>query len=579
MPMSENIYLRLSDYFRRHKSQVIISIIILIFFFRHFLSFRCGMNYEEARDANAYLLFLQGDLPYRDFDWLYGPFAFYIYPFIMKIFGVNLEILRISYLALASLLIPLVYFLARRILAPLWAGIAAFLAIIFITTPYYTYNHIFAALGEVASLIMVCRFIEGNKKIADLFWAGIFCSFVLLTKPFSAGIALFCTISLFILFFTYGGKLRSRIKDYSLFLISTALLPLSFCIYFFSQTGLANIAIAHPYFSQRSALLIDQAPRIKNLIFLIGTRIKGAFALHEIFNPVSFVGLKKILVNSFDNLICILPYLAALIILFKFFHLKFIKEMIRSNDVKYHEKKCLFLFMVFSVFISFESLVMTHIYNRAWTVQVPFIIIVYLLYLLNAANKRRKIFVNIFTGFFLLYLSFLPVLRYPYANVRKYTQNLNLERAGGILVTKGEKELYDSLSAYLGDNVNKDRGILVLGYYPQVPFLTEKKEIFEDNVYIFNNFEVLLANQEKSGGGSELRDAFEQEIISKIERARPQIILSISKDYFFDANILSARIIAYIKDRYSFDRQFGPADVHGRGADKYRLYSFKIKER
>jgi hypothetical protein len=576
--MSDNIYLRLSDFFRRHKSQIIILSLLLIFFFRHLASFRCGINYEEARDANAYLLFLQGDLPYRDFDWLYGPFAFYIYPFIMKIFGVNLEILRISYLGLASLLIPLVYFLARRILTPLWAGIAAFLSIIFITTPYYTYNHIFAALGEVASLIMVCRFIEGNKKIANLFWSGIFCSLALLTKPLSAGIALFLTISLFILFFTYGGKLRSRIKDYSLFLISTALLPLSFCAYFFSQTGLANITIAHPYISERSALLVDQAPRIKNLISLIGTRIKSALPLQEIFHPASFAGFKKILVSSFDNLICILPYLVALIILFKFFHLKFIKAMIHSNDVKYHEKKCLFLFTVFSVFISFESLVMTHVYNRAWTVQVPFIIIVYLFYLLNAANKRRKISVSIFTGFFLLYLSFLPVLRYPYANIKKYTQHLNLKRAGGILVTKGEKELYESLSVYLSDNVNRDRGILVLGYYPQVPFLTEKKEIFEDNVYIFNNFEVLLANPAVSGG-EKLLAAFEEEIISKIEKARPQIILSMSKDYFFDADILSPRIIAYIKDKYSFDRQFGPADVHGRGIDLYQVYAFKIKER
>src|SRR3989338_7016598 len=101
-------------------------------------SLSLGLNFEEGREGVAYLQGLSGLLPYWDFEWMYGPLAFFIYSPLIGFFGDDLITLRLVYLVLSALLIQIGYWVSRRLMPAFWASVAAFLCAAFIQIPFYT---------------------------------------------------------------------------------------------------------------------------------------------------------------------------------------------------------------------------------------------------------------------------------------------------------------------------------------------------------------------------------------------------------------------------------------------------------
>jgi hypothetical protein len=503
---------RIKNLYQQNKTFLIIFIVALVYYVQHLISFRLGMYCEEGRDANAYLWAIQGHLPYRDFEWIYGPFSFLIYPFIMKVFGINLIVLRISYIIFASLVIPLTYFLARRIMPGFWAGIAAFLSIVFFRVPYYTYNHVFAVLGELGCLLMVCRFIQPDKRISNLFWAGVFAAIAVLTKPFLWGISLFISVSLFLLLFCELGPLRKRFKYYSIVVIVTVSLISIYFLYFYSQTTLKNITITYSYFAQDSILFFDNINRITMGAFLLFLKrlIVITPIIRQIIYPTSFIDLKKSFLFSFDNSIFALPFIVSILISLIYAASKFNKARQEIKEKIYGDKKFLFLF----------------------------------------------------------YLIFLDFFHYPYSLIKRYkgyAEPLRLDRAKGVLVTKEEKELYESLSSYLSLNLDKDDKMAVMGYWPQISFLTKQKNIFEKDEYSFLKLQFVLETLSKKEKMRMLLALLEDKIISKMQKEKPTVVLDITDDPSRDFEYVSPKIKDYIEKNYSLNKVFGPADIMGPG--------------
>jgi 4-amino-4-deoxy-L-arabinose transferase-like glycosyltransferase len=556
----------MKKFYQQNKSFLIIFIVMAAYFIQHLISLRFGLHFEETRGANAYLLATRGFLPYRDFEWGYGPFAFFIYPFLFKIFGVHLLVLRLSYIIFASLVIPLTYFLARRIMPHLWAGVAAFLSVVFFDVPYYTVNHIFAVLGELACLLMICRFYESDKKSSCfLVWAGIFAAIAILTKPLLAGVSLAGCVFLFLLF-VESGPLLKRLKNYSVFLLTSVSLILPYAVYFYFRTRASNIPVTHSYFAKDSALFVDLLIRIRvGEVFLrFLRRFMGMFPVNQLLNISSFTELKRVFIFSFDNFIFILPFMAAFII--------FLSFLVSKPKKRGH----LLLFAIFSVLIAVESLIITHKLGRAFILQVPFILTAYMLYLIKGRFHRRPAITTSLIILFLFYLSFLHFFRYPYSMIKRCTQPLNLARAGGILVSPEEKEMYESLSSYLSDNFTKKDKMAVACYYPQFGFLTKQRNIFEDEEWIFAKLSGLSPQAAKSEKKKLALAALEDKIMAKMQREEPKIILAVTDDPFSDFGLRSSRVSAYIEKRYSLDRVFGPADVEGLGGgDRWvKLYKY-----
>ena len=529
-------------FYRLHKGLILVLFVLFLYYLQRLISFRLGINYEEGRDANACLMFLDGKRPYIDFEWLYGTFSFFVYPFLMKLFGINLLVLRISYIILGSLFIPLTYVLARRIMPETWSALAAFLSIIFLDVPYYTYNHVFTVIGELACVWMVCKFIEDRQK-KYLILAGVFSLITILTKPILPGISLFAAISLFLIIYP-SAELRLRLRTYLYYFLPIAIVSVSQFLYFLS----------HAAIKKDSLFFVEQASRLLNLkdIFFI---FMGR--LLEILPFNLMPNLKAALVTSLDGFIFILPFSISLIILLTVF-------LKRPGKKTY-----LFLFSICTIFLSLEGLIfLTHIYGRAYTTQTAFILTIYIFYLATTVLRRKTIILAA-TVLFLVYVSFLHFIRYPYSMLKKFTASLNLKHSGGILVSSGEKQLYESLADYF---LSYGKDLVVVGYFPQFAFLTGGKNILEDDEYIFIKLKVASDVQ--------LLSSFEDRVISRMKIRQPEFILTVVSD--LDANgldDLSARLKEFILNHYIPDKVFGPADVFGLEGGNYwvRLYRLNKK--
>jgi hypothetical protein len=543
-------------------------LVALAYYLHHLLTYNLGINYEEGRDANAYLLFLKGFLPYRDFEWIYGPFSFFVYPFVMKIFGAKLIVLRLAYIFFGSLIIPLVYSLAKRIIMPYQAAIAAFLSIIFLNTPFYTFNHVFAVIGEIGCLLFLCKFIE-NKKHANLFVAGLFCSLTVLTKPLLPGLALFLTAVLFLLFIYDKDRFTNKIKFTLFFSLSTFIPLFSYAIYFISQTFAKHAPILYPpFFSRTSIGMIEQAPRVNLDNFLnLFRRIFMVCPLSDL----SKTGLKLFVIRSFEGFIASLYIFIVLI--FAFLVLKGKGSKLAKELAK--DKTYLQLFIVFSVFISFENLLITHMYGKAYNTQVTFILAVYLLFKLKGVFFKPGLAGNVLVFIILFGVSFLNFFRYPVSMLKRNTKPIPLVRAVGVLVSPKEAEFYGSLGAYLGENLNNNDKMAVLNYLPHLSFSTGKEDIFSDEGFIFEKLFVL--NERSKVKPDYLLSEFEDKIINRLENEKPKVIL-IAKLVLNEKYAgLTSKVRDFVDRRYIFDKKIGPVDIFGNGGSPGFLNCYKIK--
>lgn len=550
----------------KKKDLIIVFIIMAVFFLQHLLSFHLGINFEEARDGNAYYLAMQGYKPYRDFEWVYGPFSFLIFPFIMKIFGVNLIVLRLSYIIFASLVIPLTYFLSRKIMPRLWSGIAAFLAIIFFDVPYYTFNHIFVVLGELGCLLMIVNGIKTNKIKSYLLGAGFFAAITLLTKPFFSGITLLFSVFLLILIIEVRNQLPVRFINAIILFIAPAFLFASLFACFYLGDAVKNFFLESiPLFSPDPVGSLYNVGGVGPLTVITRAyqRFFGLFAINKIFTSSSFIMFKKAIVDWFDNFIFCLPFLTPLAILI--IYNRFAKTNIEIQKIFKNRGIIILFFIIFSVLISAENLMVSHHGGRAFNIQATFILLCFFFYqLLNSVSKRRKAFVFSLSVLFTLSLSFLHFVRYPWSRHKKFTEALNLERAQGVLVTPAEKHLYESLSSFLSSNLSKDEKIVILGYNPQFSFLTEQKNVFENEECIFIKLEYLTEVAAKDIGMLSKLKLLEDKIIHKMESEKPKIVL----DIVFEGNksLYNKLTENYIKKKYVLKKTFGPAEIRGEGS-------------
>lgn len=106
---------------------------------------------DTGRDLNSFLRVLHGEVPYRDFLWIYGPAMTWFYAGVMKLLGVSLASVQLGYFLWLSLAALATYRLALRLLPPVGAWCAALL---FYGTAFahHTYNHIGCTLTAVVAV-------------------------------------------------------------------------------------------------------------------------------------------------------------------------------------------------------------------------------------------------------------------------------------------------------------------------------------------------------------------------------------------------------------------------------------------
>ena len=213
--------------------------------------------------------------------------------------------------------------------------------------------------------------------------------------------------------------------------------------------------------------------------------------------------------------------------------------------------------------------------GRSFTMQIPFLLIAYFLFLIN--NKKIygkrigfRYAVSFLTFLFIFYLSFLHFFRYPYSRYKKYIVPLVVERAKGIKVTYPEKELYETLDRFLSKNSKTDEVIGILGNCPTLSFISQRQNIF-DGETISLKLSYLSKMAKSSLIYQERLKELEDYLINKLELKKPKFIL---EPIIFSNEYPRTRLNKYIDKVYVLDKTLGPAelDIYTPGIVKiYRL--------
>lgn len=563
---------RLSQFKLKKQELIFIGLIMLVYFIQRLFMYKLGIYMEECRDADAHLMVLQGKVPYRDFQfWVYGPFVFLFYPLIFKIFGVSLAVFRFSYVVIGALVIPLIYCLSRRLMPPIWAMAAAFLSIVLIDVPYYTYNHIFATVFGLLALLFIVKFVEEYVNYY-LLLSGIFIGMTMLVKPYAMGLGALCSIILFLMVLKFHkNSIRKISWNHLIIILAGSVAALAPCLFYFIAHDslydfLTNIIPLGPnragsFYVYHSGFSLNLRQHLRYLSAILPYRI--------LFSPKQWQG---ILVQSYYSLLLYFPVICPLaVFLFNKFVLRKY-NLISKSDLTYF-----LLFAIFSIFISAQSLLVFGLLGRSFTMQIPFLLAVYFIFLLNrkkpyAQSRGRRHIIAVLSVCFIFYLSFLHFFRYPYSRNKLYVAPLELKRAKGIRVTVQEKMLYESLNKFFSENTQPNEPIAVMGYYPQIAFLINREDIFADIKDGFIKFFVLSEITQSDLDIQKNSKQLEDTLINRLELAKPKFIISPLID---TRPYLTARLIDYINKNYALEQTLGPADIDIYTSGIVRIYRIK----
>ncbi len=149
-----------------------------------------AMQTEELRDFDAFWRVSQGQRPYVDFEWQYGPLAPLMYGLFLTIFPKLLITVRFVSLALWTLAVAYLASILRLVLkTPTAVILGALIAGNMLAVPSYSSNHVWAFTAAITCTYYLLLHLENGSPSSLLasFSALVAC---LLTRPLIAGYAL-----------------------------------------------------------------------------------------------------------------------------------------------------------------------------------------------------------------------------------------------------------------------------------------------------------------------------------------------------------------------------------------------------
>lgn len=144
---------------------------------------------DHGREMNLPARILAGEQLYKDVQFLYGPFAPYFNAWLYGLFGVHLAVLHTVGALCAVLILGMIYWLSRQLLA-VWpaaatTGLVLVVCALKSTANYvqpYAYAALYGLVFALLSLLGAVRFIQ-TRQVNQLGWAGLCASLALLCKP------------------------------------------------------------------------------------------------------------------------------------------------------------------------------------------------------------------------------------------------------------------------------------------------------------------------------------------------------------------------------------------------------------
>lgn len=160
---------------------------------------------DHGRDLYCFRQILNGQVPYRDFCWPYGPLMLYFYALCYKILGINIHSVLMGQHFL-FLLCGLSVFLTINIFAAGYLALTAAVWFWVFFPPFeHTYNHIGGILMILLSVYFLLKYLR-STQIHHL-WAGLLCVVLLSFIKINFGIStLAAFITAVIIVDRYNGR-------------------------------------------------------------------------------------------------------------------------------------------------------------------------------------------------------------------------------------------------------------------------------------------------------------------------------------------------------------------------------------
>jgi hypothetical protein len=175
---------------------------------------------DHGRDLYAAQAVYRGELPYKDFWWVYGPLMPYYYGLFFKIFGVHISSMILGKLFLEVLSGLLICLGMMEVSSPSAAFLCACWFMLFQQDFFFTYNHIGGIVMVLGTVFCLLSYIQKNSSKAA--WGALGFIFTLCLIKINFGIA-----ALAVCVITVG------VRDSSLFCSTNSRKKIGSCPYFY----------------------------------------------------------------------------------------------------------------------------------------------------------------------------------------------------------------------------------------------------------------------------------------------------------------------------------------------------------
>lgn len=474
---------------------------------------------------------LAGDIPYRDFYFIYTPGNIYLLAFIFKIFGPSIIIQRILNSIICFFILVTTYLMARKIIKSFYAQLIVIFLTLFCIWFFGSYANqnmsiLFSLLSGIYFINYLKKEIKSYLIISGLFigLAGIFrCDFALYTF-------LAATITLIIFEFkkrsgTCLNKIKRIIYSLKIWLILLG-------------SGLIILIPMIIYL-----IIMVPLPDLINQFILYPTKLYPITHSFPYPDPSSIYSLITMYFPPF------ILFLTAIWIIFK----------IKNRVITIKEWVIIYLLLLGLIAMnSVRIMPMSlhiHLTMISTIILFAFLMTKYVrldknIFKINESIQIIKLFFTFFSIFIILCCSF-----YLIASIHQASANVPLETSRGVgIYVSPEQTNLNVVADYIKENVPPTEKILVCGYYHDK--IIENPEI----VYFLSDRQSATKYSDMIQGVVTNQD-IQEEIIGEIKNNNVNYV--ILYEYKTPVNgIGSTKLINYIKDN------FKPIKV----VDQYTIY-------
>jgi hypothetical protein len=473
---------------------------------------------DHGRDLYAGQAVLRGEMPYKDFWWVYGPAAPYVWGIFYKIVGAHVTTLILSKIFFKILAAVFLFLTLSTFTAPLMAALGALWFIIFHQDFFFTYNHIIGIAMVLGAAWPMALYLKNNHTSYAFY--GLIPVFVLCLTKINFGIVALMMLALTVALSDWGNKTPFNSIKKSFYV--SALLVLPCVIYLIYASMLSSLSLME--IRQCLPYLGDDQPYNTTPWLALKSFMTITFAnMHSNWMNIS---LAVVLIAS--SLRCLALW---------------IKGQLPTGTI------CFMAFLMVFYMFNFHEFLKSGVWYRGFWAQPLSIMLCFVV--MDAATARLGFIRKVMIGF-LLFMGFMSwqMIAGQVHEAKQPSQALSDD--GKTVYVNNGNDWISTVSqtvSYLKTNLKSDELFFALPYDCLYYFLTGKKTpsrqlIFFDHIKIPPEQELsVIAELEKNH--------VDYVLISNRANARVEPGLGVfGKTY-------CPRIAAYVKENFETVAQFG----------------------